>query len=138
MFHNKTAFSRKTLLDNELIFEPVFVIFGVSLRQFSIENSICEKPYQKPTGQQILSFLNVFSIVMYEPCQTFDRHGNKMFNIAIFRIFDHFDVIMGHSGVFGVNQNSPKTCTNPYRTKLNLRHLNIMGESLQLGYKFGT
>ena len=49
-----------------------------------------------------------------------------------------FLLFLGHSGVFGVNQKSPKISTNTYRMILILHQLNSVGETLWLGYKFNS
>ena len=53
-------------------------------------------------------------------------------------VFTVFGVIFGLSGVFGVNQKSPKISFNTYRMILILRQFNSMGETLYLGYEFGA
>ena len=45
---------------------------------------------------------------------------------------------LGISWAFGVNQKSPKISTNTYRMILFLRQFNSMGETLQLGCRFGA
>ena len=89
-------------------------------------------------GQRIRAFLNVFNNLIHDVYRKNDKNciktslkTGKFLNFCHFR--GHFGSLWVH---FRHSQKSPKISTNTYRTKLNSRELNSMGNAFKVNIKF--
>ena len=97
--------------------DKFFVIFGVSLRYFSIR-----------TPQ--LSFQKVYWTISF--CLV-ERFKHILMEVLFFLGF--FGSLWGR---FSHSQKRPNISTNTYRTKLKLCELNSVGDTFPFEYKFGA
>ena len=92
---------------------------------------------EKSIGQQIRALLNVLNILIHDVYRKNDKKCVKTLKIGKFLIFGRFWGRFGSLwGHFCHSQKSSKISTNTYRTMLNIRELNTMGNTLQGEYKF--